>query len=52
MKKYTKIEKAILNISTEYCANECSEYPNNCNEECILRKIERIISGEDKYDKN
>ncbi len=36
-------EEKILDITTNYCNNEC-DYKNTCNEDCVLRRIERVLS--------
>ncbi|MCM1557893.1 MAG: DpnD/PcfM family protein [Anaeroplasma bactoclasticum] len=39
-------EERILDITTTFCKNEC-DYKNTCNEECVLRRIEKVINEDD-----
>ena len=39
-------DERILDITTTFCEKEC-EYKNTCNEDCVLRRIERIINEAD-----
>ena len=36
----------ILDITTTFCENEC-EYKNTCNEDCVIRRIERVLNDAD-----
>lgn len=39
-------EERILDITTTFCENEC-EYRNTCDEDCVIRRIERVLSDKD-----
>ena len=44
---YTEKETQILNETTNFCESECGNVLNCAEEECILFRIEKIITGED-----
>ena len=44
---YIYKEKLILNETTTFCAEECCSRENCAEDECVLRRIEKIITGED-----
>lgn len=46
MNTYNEKETQILNEISEFCIHECTSLDNCADEECILRRIEIIISGE------
>lgn len=46
MNTYNKKETQILKEISEFCIHECTNLDNCADEECILRRIEIIISGE------
>lgn len=46
MNTYNEKEVQILNEISEFCIHECTNLDNCADKECILRRIEIIISGE------
>lgn len=46
MHTYNLKENRILDEISEFCIHECTNLDNCADEECILRRIEIIISGE------
>ena len=44
MKKYTKKDTKILTEITTFCENECAERECCIEEECILWRIEKLIT--------
>jgi len=52
MKPYTKKEKQILTLITNFCQNECSECQCCPEEECVLFNIEQVITKDKERSKN
>ena len=46
MKKYTKKDRQILTLISNFCQNECGECQSCPEEECVLFNIERVVTGE------
>ena len=51
-KTYTKKEKEILTLITNFCGNECAECQCCPEEECVLFNIEKVITGDKPHEKN
>ncbi len=39
-------EERILDITTTFCEKECG-YKDTCDDDCVLRKIERVLDSSD-----
>lgn len=48
--KYTEQEKQILTEISEYCRNECCSCDNCPEDECVLFRIEKIITEGECHD--
>lgn len=45
-KKYTKKEKKILTLISNFCCNECGSCTECPEDNCILYNIEQVITSE------
>lgn len=51
MKKYSKKDKQILTLITNFCQNECSSCQDCPEEDCVLFNIEQAITEDKKNTK-
>lgn len=47
MNTYNEKELKIIDEISWFCIHECTNLDNCADEECILRRIEKIISGDE-----